>query len=451
VRRLPLADESVRFVEPAPAHGTLARRRRAVFAALLGAFVAMPFVPIGGHPALLLDVGGRHLFAFGAAFGPEDLGLLVFLATGVAFALVVATALFGRVFCGWACPHTLLVALSRGFERLAAHVTGATGARARDRRRAAPSSTLAHATKIAAAAALALVFLAYFVPPGSLARLVRAPGQEPTLALAAVGIAALLAFVSGSFRERLCLYVCPYGRVQAALVDADSITIGYDAGRGEPRGKAREGGHGDCVDCQKCVAVCPTGIDIRDGVQLDCVGCTACIDACDDVMARLGRAPGLVRYDSARGLAGEPRRVVRPRLWLYAALGVVGALALLLTTTRRRDVDATLLRVPGPPYALTSDGVENALHVHVASRRTEPIDVRIEAGAGAGARCVVPLTRVHLEPLGSVDAPVFVTAPAASPPPEVRVTVQVDASEPRVLTAPFLAPVHAALATRGAR
>ena len=180
----------------------------------------------------------------------------------------------------------------------------------------------------------------------------------------------------------MCLVVCPYGRLQSVLIDDESLVVGYDAIRGEPRGKmakkSNESGtteaKGDCIDCGRCVVVCPTGIDIRNGLQLDCVACTQCIDACDEVMEKVGRAKGLIRYDSLRGLAHEPQKkhfVMRPRLWAYAGLGVVGALVAGTFAAQRTSLAANLLRMRGAPYVVTDGKVRNTFDLHVVSKTDE--------------------------------------------------------------------------------
>ena len=181
------------------------------------------------------------------------------------------------------------------------------------------------------------------------------------------------------FREQLCLVICPYGRLQSALIDDDSVVIGYDEKRGEPRGPASKEGFGDCIDCYRCVQVCPTGIDIRQGLQIECIGCANCIDACDAIMQKLDRPKGLVRYDSLNGLAGRTRRILRPRIVLYAALMLVGALAMTLSALQLRAANMNVVRMTGAPYFVDQDTVRNQYMVRIINKgdsdRTYRLDV----------------------------------------------------------------------------
>jgi cytochrome c oxidase accessory protein FixG len=197
--------------------------------------------------------------------------------------------------------------------------------------------------------------------------------------------------------------------LQSALLDEHSLVVGYDARRGEPRGKRGASGAGDCVDCKRCVVVCPTGIDIRNGVQMECVACTACIDACDEVMDRLGRPRGLVRYDSQDGLAGKPHHVMRPRIVLYSALLLIGGVVAIVATRKRSDFEANLLRLPGEPYTLEAARVTNAMELHVVNKRSTAASYNVEVDPIDGVTTVLPMPRVVIEPLAGVRVPVFLT------------------------------------------
>jgi cytochrome c oxidase accessory protein FixG len=404
---------------------------------------------IGGRPAVFLDVERRAFYLFGATFNAQDTGLVFFLVTGVAFGLVVVTALAGRVWCGWACPQTVfLESLYRPIERL---IEGPREARIR--RASAPWTAngllrklLTHGAYVLISLALAHVLVSYFVSLPRLYAMVRAaPAAHPQAFAWTFALTAALYANFAHFREQLCLGVCPYGRLQGALTDADSLVIGYDARRGEPRGKAVQAGHGDCVDCHRCVVVCPTGIDIRRGLQLDCIGCTACIDACDEIMDRLSRPRGLIRYDSLAGLEGRPRRLVRPRVVAYAALGLAGAFAAALALRAHTDFEANLLRLPGAPYTLEADEVRNAFQVHLVNKRGATTTLQLEPLPPPGVRVIAPLRAVTLGPLESASAPVFVSVDRAAFRGEftlpIRVRAQGDPPSAGVtIAAPFLGP-----------
>ncbi|HEX2679033.1 MAG TPA: 4Fe-4S dicluster domain-containing protein, partial [Polyangiales bacterium] len=270
------ADGSRNFVHPADVHGRFDVRRKLAFTGLIALLALLPWIQVGGHPAVFLDFVHRSFYLLGATFNAQDTWLVFFLLTGVGFLLIVSTALWGRVWCGYACPQTVfLEGLFRPIER------AIEGPRAeRMRRNAGPMSfdklwrkLLKHAIFVLLAFLVAHVIVSYFVSLPALYHMVlHAPAEHPEAFAWAIALTAGLYFNFFWFREQMCLIICPYGRLQSVLSDSDTLVIGYDAHRGEPRGKAhgkiKEAGRGDCVDCNRCVVVCPTGIDIRNGLQL---------------------------------------------------------------------------------------------------------------------------------------------------------------------------------------
>lgn len=426
-RRLPVISETTspgagaigrdgrrRAPYPADVTGRFVRARRVAYAALIAIWIALPWIPIGGHPAVFLDVDRRQFFLFGLTFNAQDVWLLFFALTGVGFLLVYATAVLGRVWCGWACPQTVfLEAVFRPIERLV------NGPRATAlRRKSLPTSfdsvwrtVVTHVAYVIAAALVAHVFLAYFVSLPRVFGMVRsAPRAHPEAFAWMLAVTALFYGNFAFFREQLCVLVCPYGRLQSVLVDDDSLVVGYDVGRGEPRGKAGVA-KGDCVDCKRCVVVCPTGIDIREGLQLDCIACTACIDACDAIMTKLGRPTGLVRYDSLRGLRGEARKIFRPRLVVYTALLLLGALVATVAFAHRTSFEANVVRLPGPPYTRDDGTLRNAFELHVVNKSSKPETFTIEPASGTTIDFVVPITTLELAPLADRRVPFFMTMP----------------------------------------
>jgi len=404
-RRLPI---------PADVHGRFTTARRIVFGILVAFLIIAPLARLGGRPLVLLDVAHRQFFLFGTSFGESDVHLMFFVLTGGGFSLVVATALLGRIFCGFACPQTVfLEGLFRPVERL---FEGTRAARMK--RDAGPwtASRIArkigkHAAFVLLAGAIAHAMMSLFVSwPGLLAMMKGPPSLHPQAFGWGLAGTAILYGHFAFFREQFCLVLCPYGRLQGVLVDRDTLVVGYDERRGEPRGKAKKEGVGDCVDCNRCYAVCPTGIDIRNGIQLDCIGCSACIDACDEVMDKLERPRGLVRFDSQRGLAGEKRRFFRPRLALYAALGAIGLTVAGISFARRDDVATQILRAPGAPFVLDDGTVRNSFILTVGNHRDAAIEANI-VGNGDGLSFVVAPPRVVLKPMESKRIPVVVTAP----------------------------------------
>ncbi|WP_394842290.1 cytochrome c oxidase accessory protein CcoG [Pendulispora brunnea] len=440
-----MAGRKLPIVAPADVHGRYHRARHAVFALLIALWAVLPWVRLAGHPAIFLDVERRRFFFFGTTFNSQDAWLLFFLATGIGFGLVFMTAIAGRVFCGWMCPHTVF--LEAVYRRIERWIEGP-----RERRLRAASApwgaakiarkVAVHSAYLLASYVIAHIVLSYFVSLPKMFEMVRTrPAEHPEAFAWAFGLTAILYFDLAHFRERLCTSFCPYGRLQGVLVDEDSLMVGYDTRRGEPRGKATAKDRGDCVDCKRCVVVCPTGIDIRQGPQLECIACTACIDACDDVMERLGRAPGLVRYDSTRGLAGARRRFWRPRIVLYTALGLVGLAAATTAAKSRSDFEAVLLRAPGAPYVVTPDSVYNAFDLHLVNKRGTRERFRIGVDAGTDVTAQVEPAEVELEPLSGTHVAVALRMPVERCRGDFRFRIRVEREsgrEMREVQATFL-------------
>ena len=429
-------------IHPADVRGRFTRARNIGFFVLIAVYVALPWIPIGGHPAVFLDVDARRFYLFGATFNAQDVWMMVVLLLGAGLALLTATALLGRVWCGYACPQTVfLESLYRPVERWL------LGSREKRIKGGRPLRTvIAHLAYVAISLVLAHVLLAYFVSLPRLYAMVHdRPSAHPEAFALVMVVSGLLYGNFAWFREQLCVVLCPYGRLQSVLVDEDSLIIGYDVKRGEPRGKVSTAGAGDCVDCKRCVVVCPTGIDIRHGLQMDCIACAACVDACDEVMVKLRRPTGLVRYDSQRGLRGEPKRIVRPRLVAYAAVLTVGAVVATFALRGRRDFEANLLRPVGTPFIVAEGQVRNSFNVHLVNKKPQRAAFAIQAaGAAEGVTVTLPVPRVELDSLTDRSVPVLVAVERARyrPGMTVRLRIGVEGeAEPRVLDARILGPV----------
>ena len=413
------SDGSRPFLYPADTRGRLTTARRAVAAFLVVFYLALPWIKINGYPAVLLDVLERRFHLFGITLPAQDMWLLFFVITGVGFSLFFVTALFGRIWCGWACPQTVFLEhVYRPIERL---VEG--DAVRRRALAAAPMSwekfskrTLKHGIYILLSAVFTHLFLAYFVSVPEVWHMVsKAPSEHWSVFVFMAAYTGITYFIFAWFREQVCIVLCPYGRIQSALTDDHTLVIGYDAVRGEPRGRAGTAGAGDCVACQRCVQVCPTGIDIRQGLQLECVGCTACIDACDSVMDRLGRPRGLVRYDSQNGFAGRPTRWFRPRTILYFVLLLAGASVATWALSTLKPASFGVTRMMGAPYIVDSTTVRNQFMVRVVNKRNVPqgFIVRVD-GAPADATRTGFAGTVEIGPLGEVVQPLILQKPRAS-------------------------------------
>ena len=397
-------DGSKKTLHPADVAGKFTRGRRIVALLILIVYVALPWIPVNGFPAVFLDVLNRRFHFMGLTLAVQDLWVGFFLVTGLGFSLFYVTALFGRVWCGWTCPYTVF--LEHVYRRIERLIDG--DAAARRRLDAAPwdaakitRRAIKHTLYIVASLLIAHVFLSYFV---SLKGLYEMMHQSPKAHFMAFGVMLFLTVgLYGAFswfREQFCVIMCPYGRLQSALSDDDTVIIGYDKKRGEPRGKAGTTGAGDCVNCTRCVQVCPTGIDIRNGLQLECIGCAACVDACDTIMTKLGRKTGLVRYSSLVALEGGKTRFIRPRIIFYTGLLLLGVAAFAFAATRIEPMRANVLRMQGSPYYVSNGVLRNQFLVRLINKRSEPRTFTISMQGELPAEFVA----------AGVDAPVTIPA-----------------------------------------
>jgi cytochrome c oxidase accessory protein FixG len=335
---------------------------------LLALLFAAPWVVIHGQPAFRVDLPGRRLFLLGCVFSSSEAFNLVLLALIAAFSLFFFTSLLGRLWCGYTCPQTVF--LEEWIRPLEHAIEGDRGARMRRDQGAWTWDRLwRKALKLTLFAALAGVVSATVVSYFSGARALWTGGAGP-VDYAVVAILSVGLFLDWAwFREQLCNYLCPYARFQGALTDDHSLVISYDAPRGEPRGKGRAAAQaGNCIDCGKCVDVCPAGIDIRDGFQLECIACARCIDACQTVMPRLG-FPTLVRYSTVAADAGAPTRPLRGRTLVYAGLLALLVAGLGLRLAGHDRMELLVNRQPGSLFVVDDDGaIRNVFMVHVTNR-----------------------------------------------------------------------------------
>lgn len=413
-------DGSKKTLHPADVSGKIMVRRRLAALLLLIIYVALPWIPVNGFPAVFLDVLNRRFHFMGLTLAVQDLWVGFFLVTGLGFALFYVTALFGRVWCGWTCPYTVFLEhIYRRIERL---VDG--DATARRKLDAAPWTAgkiarrgLKHGLYVLASLIIAHIFLSYFV---SLDKLYEMMHHSPKAHMIAFGVMLFLtAGLYGAFswfREQFCVIMCPYGRMQSALVDDHTINVGYDKKRGEPRGKAGTTGAGDCVNCMRCVQVCPTGIDIRNGLQLECIGCAACVDACDSIMTKLGRKPGLVRYDSLTGFNGGKTRLIRPRIIFYTGLLLLGLGVFGFSASRIEPMRANVLRMQGSPYYVTNNIVRNQFLVRLINKRNEPrtFTLTLAGDLPAGLAAAGADAPITIQGQGEELKPLMITLPQAA-------------------------------------
>ena len=413
------ADGSRARVRPRRAEGRFFRRRRVAAYALIVLYLALPYVTIGGRPALLLDLGARELSLFGAVFRPSDTVSLMMFGLTVAFGIVLVTALWGRVWCGWACPQTVWLEwvfrpIERLFEGSPAQQRAIDARGGRSWRRVAKLAVFA-----AIAFVLASTFLAYFVGAARVAEWSRhAPGEHPVGFAIVMTTTALVFFDFGFFREQTCTFACPYGRLQSVLLDRQSMIVAYDAKRGEPRGRRRRLAvvqpQGDCVDCSACVTTCPTGIDIRRGLQMECIGCAQCIDACDAVMDKLGQPRGLIRYTSDAELAGEPRGVLRARTIVYPLLLAAALVGLFVTLGERPAAEIWLEKTSTPYDRLDGDRISTPIALRLENRTDAAHAYTLVLDDPAHAPTAGLAASYQLAPRQTLHIPFFVLSPAGT-------------------------------------
>jgi cytochrome c oxidase accessory protein FixG len=375
------------WIFPKKPKGRFYDRRTVVSVIMLLLLFSGPFLSIDGHPLMLFNILERKFILFGIAFWPQDFNLFgLAMLTFIVF-IVLFTALFGRLWCGWACPQTVFMEMV--FRKIEYWIEG--DYQQQKALSAAPPSPEKffrkagkHLLFFAISFVIANTFLAYIIGIDQLKHIIN---QGPTLHMggfiALVAFTGVFYFVFAWFREQVCLVACPYGRLQGVLLDKNSVMIGYDYRRGEPRGKLRKNEErqlGDCIDCHQCVQVCPTGIDIRNGTQLECVNCTACIDACDAIMDRIEKPRGLIRYTSEEAIKTGQKFKVTTRIIAYSVVLFILLTSLITLLVLRNDVEAIVLRTPGMLFQdLPDNKVSNLYNVNLVNKTFEnlPLTFRI--------------------------------------------------------------------------
>lgn len=353
---------------------------------LLILLFGLPWLEVDKHPVFLFNVLERKFIFWGVPFFPQDFHLVAFgLVTFIIF-ISLFTVIFGRIWCGWACPQTIFMEML--FRKIEFWIEGDD--KSQRRLDSAPwnsekiiKKSTKHGLFFLLSFAIANTFLLYLIGKNEWLKLISEPPIQHITGLILILIfTAVFYFVFARFREMVCMVVCPYGRLQGVLLDNNSIQVNYDHQRGEPRGKLSQDKNtvGDCIDCAWCVRVCPTGIDIRNGSnQLECIGCTACIDACDQVMEKTHRPAGLIRYDSVNGiLAGiKPKFTLRMGAYITVLIGLIGILGFLLFN--RMNWEATLLRAPGQTFQIDEkkNEISNLYNLEILNKSYQDQTIQI--------------------------------------------------------------------------
>jgi cytochrome c oxidase accessory protein FixG len=440
-------------IYPREIGGRFQRLRTVAVFVLLGIYYVLPWIRWEGRQAVLFDLPARKFHIFALTLWPQDFYFLTWLLVIAALSLFFFTALAGRLFCGYACPQTVWTETFLWMERLA------EGSRSQQMKLArAPWSSekiLRKGAKqfmwISFALWTGFTFVGYFTPIIELAGKIASFSTGPWETFWVLFYGGATYVNAGFMREQVCKYMCPYARFQSAMFDRDTLIITYDERRGEPRGARKKGsdhkskGLGDCVDCTMCVQVCPTGIDIRQGLQYECIACAACIDACDEVMDKVGYPRGLIRYDTQSGLEGKRKRVLRPRTLVYATLLAVLVAGFAVTLSGRNVVAIDVIRDRNALYRERPDGrVENVYNVKLLNKDREAHEFRITASGLPGVEIDYMGPTVWVAPGAVQSVPVRIRVPRGSVQGGTDVILGLEAVDDPALTAygkaRFIAP-----------
>jgi len=452
------------WLYPKKPKGPFYDKRKLVSYLLLLILFGMPFIKVGGKPLLMFNILKREFILFGIHFMPQDFHLFVIAMLISIVFIALFTVVFGRLFCGWVCPQTIFMEMV--YRRIEYWIEGDANAQRRlDKAPWTTDKILKKGGKqilfFLIAVLVANTFLAYIISMDEVIQIATEPISQNLVGfIAMILFSFAFYFVFSFMREQVCVAICPYGRMQGVLLDDKSIAIYYDYERGEPRGKIKKNRKpkpapkpantcgegcsncnsaaavsptdkaltaigtnaaeltqiqqpklGDCIDCGLCVKVCPTGIDIRDGLQLECVNCTACIDACDEVMEKINRPKGLIRYTSLEGITKKETKIFNTRVMAYSVVLVVLILVEAFLFMGRNDVEALLLRTPGMLYQKTEEGlISNLYNYQITNKTDEPLHIEfVLEKDGSQIRFVGEPPVV--DPTGQAEGAVFIDLP----------------------------------------
>lgn len=442
------------WIYPKMPKGIWYNRRKIVSYILLVLLFGAPFIKVDGEPLFLFNVLEGKFNIFGFAFTHQDFYLFVFAMLIFLLFIVLFTAAFGRLFCGWVCPQTIFMEMF--FRRIEYAIEG--DANAQRRLDAAPwtrdkimKKSLKQGLFIIISILIAHTFLSYIIGADEVYKIITDPISQHLGGFAAMVVFTIVFYgVFSVLREQVCTTICPYGRLQGVMVDSNSLAVTYDFVRGEPRGKmlkARQGKKsdctdgcstcksggsacpadllkakfdaieieakkGDCVDCGLCVQVCPTGIDIRDGIQLECINCTACMDACDEVMVKVDRPTGLIRLDSLNAVQHKEHKFWTKRILAYTGVLLVLIVLESFLLFNRSMVDLLVLRTPGTMYIDNEDGyIRNLYQYQLINKTRDSLNVKFEVTSDVAATLEVVGTTPTIQPTSMAKGALFIKIP----------------------------------------
>lgn len=347
-------------------------KRRTIFAWFCIAFlVSAPIIQVNGNPLMLLDIVNRKFSLFGNIILAQDNYIMALVMSVIVVSIVLFTVVFGRLWCGWACPQTIF--LEMVYRRIEYLFDGNYRKGIKTQKKGISFILKRfgkHSAFILVSVIITNIFLMWFIGPEKLLSIITSPIHEHKSGfISMLAISLFYYWIYSYFREQVCTFACPYGRLQGVLLDSKSISVIYDFKRGEPRGAKAAG---DCINCGQCIAVCPTGIDIKNGSQLECINCTACIDECNSVMEKLKRPLNLIRFDSFQGIETGKKNIFNGRVYAYSAVLVVLFAILIGAISIKPIMETSILRVPGTMYqTVDSATISNMYSIKIINRTKE--------------------------------------------------------------------------------
>jgi cytochrome c oxidase accessory protein FixG len=404
-------------VYPREVHGLFATFRLTGVFVLLGLYYVVPWLRWEGHQAVLFDLPARKFYIFGLTFWPQDFFYLAVLLILAALSLFFFTALAGRIWCGYACPQTVWTEVFLWIER---KVEGSRNKQIKLDKSSMSTEKftrkfIKHFIWVAFAAWTGFTFVGYFTPILELGGRLLTFNLGPWETFWVIFYSAATYGNAGWMREQVCIYMCPYARFQSAMFDKDTLIISYDEARGEPRGARSkkvdkaEAGLGDCVDCTLCVQVCPTGIDIREGLQYQCISCAACVDVCNDVMDKMNYPRDLIKYTTENALEGKKTHILRPRVFIYGGLLLIIMAALIYSMVTRMPLELDVIRDRNALYRETNMGlVENIYTLKVVNMDNAPHEYRLSVRGLPNMKLIQRQDTIHAGSGQVVDLPVSI-------------------------------------------